>query len=248
MKYGLAGVLVGVVFAWALTGCVEDDATYSGSSVTGASDQESGDQANGGAAAGGGTSTVDDGRVVDEPDMYNSNATSGGLGVTSAPGGGAVIASGGVELGVTCAVDGLDGPPLGDGLTVCGASEPDACRDNAPPVLGTPQFLVDGAVRGQLDALPADGKINLLIPYEDANCNLACGMSDELLLGANFEGRVTRELSSELPCRSRSDLPGSCLSATLYVDPHVSGEHTFTLEVADACGASSAPLGITVRN
>ncbi|MEO1272006.1 MAG: hypothetical protein AAFX99_28245, partial [Myxococcota bacterium] len=169
------------------------------------------------------------------------------------PGSGLVTITGGVDLGVVCASgdlvahmpmllecnDETDGP-TGPDLSV-------GCGSNVAPVLGNPWFIVDGQPQQTLETLPPDGRLSLLIPYRDMDCNLGCGLSEEQQSNDIFEVHLTRQLDAELSCQS-SDAPGTCLSAEVTFDPRVEGEHRFVLQVADRCGVTSTPLELTVYN
>ncbi len=111
------------------------------------------------------------------------------------------------------------------------------CEGNAPPRLGRPQYLVDGEPRTSLglDARGAD--VLLLIPYEDADCNLSCGRFEERYNDPFGDGGDRGSLSGALPCSTADQ--GACLSMWLYFDGDVSGDYRFEYQVEDACGARS---------
>lgn len=136
--------------------------------------------------------------------------------------------------------------PQGDAAGCAEHPEP-WCEGNTPPRLGFPSFLVDGELVEELGRVPATSRIALLIPFEDDECNLACGATTGV---TNFSGQSHsngggggEQLSPHLGCSSAET--GLCFTLWMYTEAFLDAPEgaldwsEADLWVVDACGARS---------
>lgn len=119
----------------------------------------------------------------------------------------------------------------------------DACDGNTAPVLGKPLYEIDGMIYDELPAgIDARAEILILVPYEDAECNLACGTYSQSFRftgtgsvaagGAGAAGGTP--LPGDLPCGTEAS--GTYLGLYAPGGDGFPGTYDYHLGLSDACG------------
>ena len=128
----------------------------------------------------------------------------------------------------------------------------DSCDGNTAPVLGKPLYEIDGMIYDELPAgIHARAEILILVPYEDAECNLACGTYSQAFefagtgatRGAGAAGGTP--LPDNLPCGTESS--GTYLGLYAPGGVELPGTYDYHLGVADACGESATGESVAGR-
>ena len=111
---------------------------------------------------------------------------------------------------------------------------PTTCAGNTPPTLATPIYRVNGLAQNPLAAVPGD-HVDVLIAYEDAECNVACGTfsasysTPDIAMGDDYS------LPSNMPCETA----GSNVYLGFSFGKVVAGDHAWALRIYDYCSGET---------
>ncbi len=115
---------------------------------------------------------------------------------------------------------------------------PEGCDGNRPPVLGEPLYESNGRLVPSIERAQQGDVVRILVPYDDPDCNLACGTSSNGIESPEEAGEGGGSLPSNLPCASEPD--------EVYVGFRFviqgRGRYSYSGRLTDACGGRSDGL------
>ena len=112
---------------------------------------------------------------------------------------------------------------------------PEGCVGNQPPVLGEPFLEVNGRLVPALERVRQGDVVRILIPYDDPDCNLACGTASNGIESPEEGGEGGCSLPANLPCASEPD--EVYLGFRFVIQGR--GRYSFWGRLTDVCGERS---------
>lgn len=121
------------------------------------------------------------------------------------------------------------------------------CEGNTAPVMGEPVFRVNGAVVEAVDDVRNGDRVEILVPFEDEECNLACGTMSDGYTSTWGGSASAGSLPSNIPCGTGASGAYLALGLDLPVWEHPDPEHAgvrvdhyeYEARLVDICGARS---------
>jgi len=113
---------------------------------------------------------------------------------------------------------------------------PEGCDGNRPPELGEPLYEWNGRLVPSIERAQQGDVVRILVPYDDPDCNLACGTSKSLIESPREMGEGQGSLPANLPCASKPEEVYVGFRLTV----HWQGRHSYWGRLSDVCGERSA--------
>lgn len=82
--------------------------------------------------------------------------------------------------------------------------DPGDCQGNTAPSLGEPLFEINGWVYPDLSDVRNGDSVRILVPFQDAECNLACGTEFRSFSSPRTWSEGAHSLPSNIPCNTEA--------------------------------------------